>query len=171
MSYANMDHAGWVEMNNAAGKRMNAKRKPRRDAHGCTIGYSAAPDTLSPFQARTMDILGIVGGGIYNAPIAWGTVDWHHGNGVSVIWRGSLATFDFNRLTMLVMLCHMARIRCDVSPGGPLMLRLSFQQRAEAGGMADRHPNLPEAVDSIEGMISRSHRIRFEAEQVAGVAA
>ena len=30
MSYVNMDHAGWVEMNNAAGKRMNAKRKPRR---------------------------------------------------------------------------------------------------------------------------------------------
>jgi hypothetical protein len=89
MSYARMDHAAWVESNNAAANSLYAKRR----------AHKPAPEKLSPFQAKVMDICGMVGGGIYNAPINWEKVEW----GISerwpmmiVPWRdGRMSTFDF----------------------------------------------------------------------------
>ena len=145
MSYAQMDHAEWVESNNRAGKTYT--RKPKRDAHGNVIGFAQAPEKLSAFQARVMDIVGITYGGIYNAPITWETFDWNCCGGISFVVGQSSgwATFDFNRLTMLVFLCHEARVRADISNAGPRHFRLGFWQRSHEGGMARRHPNLDEA--------------------------
>ena len=108
MSYNRMDHAKWVEQNNQAANQIYGKRK----------SYKPAPEKLSAFQAKVMDICGMVGGGIYNAPINWNKVSWGTGNnhiGMFVPWRdGRMATFDFYPLTMLVLLCHEARIRCEI---------------------------------------------------------
>lgn len=163
MSYVEMDHAAWVRQNIAAVKR---HRKPtaherRRAADG--IGWFAAPDDLSPHQARIFDILGIVGGGIYNAPIVWETVDWQCGRGMSVVWRGGFATFDFDRLTLLVFLCHEARIRCEIDPHAPRHVKLYLHPRTDAGGMAQRHPNLQEAVDLFRRTVPDNHPITFAA--------
>lgn len=137
MSYHTMDHAGWVE-------------------RACRV-------TLNNFQRRVVDILGIVGGGIYNAPINNGKTDWNYGgDGVSVVWKDGMATWDMNRLTLLVFLCHLARIRCDLQSAGPRQLRLSFWQRKEEGGIAERHPDLAEAVAALESYLPADHRIRFE---------
>lgn len=162
MSYANMDHAGWVESNNAAGRR-NAKR-PKVDEHGRRIGFHAAPEKLTEFQAKVMDLLGMMAGGIYNASITWETVDWNFGgDGVSVVMypgRG-LSTFDFNTLTMFVLLCHAARIRGDISNAGPRRVRLSFWQRGTSGSVSKRHPNIAEAVAAFEEYLPADHRVRF----------
>jgi hypothetical protein len=136
MSYFDMDHAGWVR---AAKKR-----------------------ELTPFQARVMNICGIVGGGIYNAPIAWETVDWSYGGrGVSLIWKSSMATFDFPQLTWLVLLCHDARIRVEISSAAPRMLRLSFWQRADTGSVSQRHPSIEDALADVRELIPSTHSILY----------
>lgn len=168
MSYANMDHAGWVERNNAAGRR-NYK-KPKKDGHGRTIGYHGAPENLTPFQAKVMDLIGIMQGGIYNASVSWETVDWDYGvGGVSLVLSAGrgFSTFDYNSLTMFVLLCHAARIRGDISNAGPRRWRLSFWQRGEDGGMSRRHPNIQEAITTFEEYLPADHRLRWTAPEAA----
>ena len=159
MSYVNMDHAKWAEMNNAAGRR-NCK-KPKRDRDGFVVGYHAAPEKLTEFQSKVVNIIGIVGGGIYNAPVTWDTIDWNCGRGISLIWRGQLATFDFDRLTRLVFLCHDARIRASIDPAGPGILRLSFHERSHESGSLARHPDLAEAVAAHRAYVPADHSIAY----------
>lgn len=157
MSYAHMDHAAWVESNNAAANSLYAKRR----------AYKPAPEKLSPFQAKVMDICGMVGGGIYNAPIKWEKVEW----GVSerwpmmiVPWRdGRMSTFDFYPLTMLVLLCHEARIRCEIRAKSAGNFELMFSQRVHEGAMNARHPNIDEAVVAFRAYLPDNHRIIYRA--------
>lgn len=120
MSYNTMDHAKWMEDTLAAIRRHRAEKKPRKNA-------KPIPESLTEFQKRVVDILGIVGGGIYNAPIKPDAIDWDYGfGGISVVWvKPNMATFDYCQLTLLVFLSHVARIRVDISPSGPRAFRLS----------------------------------------------
>lgn len=151
-----MDHAEWVESNNAASNSLNRNRR----------SHKTMPETLTRFQAKVMDILGMVGGGIYNAPINWDRVQWGNGSafgGLFVPWRdGRLATFDFSGLTTLVMLCHEARIRCEIRAKAAGHFELSFFQRAHEGGMATRHPNIDEAVAAFREYLPVDHRIIYQ---------
>lgn len=163
MSYVNMDHAGWVQEQIDGWRRARAGRPLRRSDAKARLageGWPAAPERLSPFQARVFDIIGIVGGGIYNAPISWARVRWDWGGGVSVIWRGCLASWDFSDLTWLVLLCHEARIRVSIEPLARQYLRLAFHQRAGSGGIARRHPDLDEAVTDFYQRVPAGHPIR-----------
>src|ERR1019366_4528177 len=111
MSYMNMDHADWVQRQIPYAKK--SAKKPRRDKSGRTLGWYAAPDMLTPFQRRAFDVLGIVGGGIYNAPVIWESVDWVGPEMIGLLWgvEHGLGTWDFDGLTRFVFLCHTARIR------------------------------------------------------------
>lgn len=159
MSYVHMDHAGWVEANMGA-MRKQQRKPPRGDI---TRGPFACPEKLSPFQARVMNILGMVGGGIYNAPIPWDAVQWKGwgGDAMAVPWRASadLATFDSAGLTTLVFLCHEARIRCSIRNRGVNHLLLCFWQRETEGGMGRRHPSLNEAVAAFRAYLPADHSI------------
>lgn len=154
-TYQTMDHAGWVEENNKAANSMYGKRK----------GYRPAPEKLTEFQAKVMDICGMVFGGIYNAPIRWETVEWRYGSGGLSLKTGDhgFATFDFSKLTSLVFLCHEARIRCEIEASANRYFRLSFWQRQPTGAMHDRHPNLEEAVNSFRAYLPVDHRIIYRA--------
>lgn len=157
-----MDHAKWMQDNIDACKRIFAKGKKRPKY--------PLPDKLSPFQERVCDILGIVGGGIYNAPIpSPDLIDWDHGfNGVSVTWSNrGLATFDYGPLTTLVFLCHEARIRCEIEAVSPRRFRLTFWQRTHDGGMARRHPNLDEAVAAFRAYMPGDHRIYYKTPEAS----
>lgn len=170
MSYVNMDHAAWVQRNVAAskGQKMLAADKRRLAEHR---GWFAAPDELTPFQRRAFDILGIVGNGIYNAPISWDTVYWHP-RMLSVSWRKTMATFDFTALTQFVFLCHDARIRGDIGPRGRY-LEIHLSERAAEGAINQRHPNLEEAVEAWRTLLPGDHPIMFRApaQVEAGAAA
>lgn len=152
MSYQHMDHAGWVESDNAARNRMFARRK----------GYRPAPETLTPHQAKAMDILGMVYGGIYNAPISWEKTDWSAGRGLFVTVRDShMATFDFHRLTALVFLCHEARVRAEITAKARGYFEIGFWPRIATGSMAERHPSLEEAVAQFREYLPADHRIIY----------
>lgn len=152
-----MDHAAWLESHNNATNAQNARSRKKWKPE-------PLPETLSDFQRRVADILGMTGGGIYNAPISYDTIRWRHGwNGVSVTWLGYMATFDRGDLTMLVLLCHEARIRLEISPAGPHRLRLSFWQRKGDGGNSQRHPSIDEAVASFREYLPEGHRVRYRA--------
>lgn len=158
MSYQDMDHGGWVENNNAAGNRMYRNRK----------GYKPKPESLTPFQGRVMDILGMVCGGIYNAPISWDKVEWNNGGGIFVTLRDDgFSTFDFYKLTALVFLCHEARIRCEISAKARGYFELGFWQRSHEGGMGRRHPNLDEAMEAFRAYLPPDHSIIYSTERGA----
>ncbi len=164
MSYLNMDHASWVQRNVAAsknGKMLAADRRRLAERRG----WFAAPDELNPFQRRAFDILGIVGNGIYNAPISWDTVYWHP-RMIQVSWRRDMATFDYIALTQFVFLCHDARIRGSIGPRGRY-LDVHLSERAPAGAMHDRHPNLEEAVAAWRAELPADHPIIYRAPLVA----
>lgn len=154
-----MDHAAWVESNNAAANKIYAKRR----------SYKPAPEKLTPFQAKVMDICGMVGGGIYNAPINWEKVNWGTGarwSVVSIPWRdGRMSTFDFFPLTLLVLLCHEARIRCEIRAKTAGYFELSFSPRSHEGDMAVRHPNIDEAVTAFRQYLPADHRIIYRVEE------
>lgn len=149
-----MDHAGWVEENNKAYNKINAKRR----------AWKPVPEKLNRFQAKVMDILGMVGGGIYNAPINWEKVVWSFGGrGLSVPWRdGRMATFDYYALTNLVLLCHEARIRCEVRAKAAGHFELVFFQRSHEGDIARRHPNIVEAVAAFREYLPADHPIIYQ---------
>ncbi len=146
MKYARMDHAAWVEgsiLKTTKGK----------------AAINRPPASLSPFQARVMDILGIVGGGIYNAPIAWPTVEWGGDyGGLFVSWSGSMSTHDSAALSCLVFLCHEARIRCEIAAGRPGYFRLGFWPGAADGSICS---NLSEAVAAFRGSLPTDHPILY----------
>ncbi len=162
MGYDNMDHAKWAQSNIAAGKRIVAKKKRRKDN---TRGFAAAPDELSPFHCKVMTILGIVGGGIYNAPIVWDKIQWKDvGRGIIVPWWGNLSTFDFRNLTDLVLLCHASRIRCSIHPHGFRHVALMFHPRDDGDDTCSRHPDISEAVNRFNARFPADHHIRFQKE-------
>ena len=168
MSYANMDHAGWVQ-NQITCMKPRKSTKRQRDAAAEHKGWLAAPDQLNAFQRRAFDILGIVGNGIHNCPISWKALVWHP-RFIIAPWFGHLATWDFKGLTRLVLLCHDARIRGQISPCGPHLLYIALHERAANGPISVRHPSLAEAVADHRKEISEQHAIYYQHAPAAEVA-
>lgn len=158
-SYASMNHAAWVEAQISPSRT----GKPNKDSFGRVVGWHAAPEKLNRFQARCMDILGMVFGGIYNAPIIWNRVDWQ-GNALHLPLKTgqSFATWDYGNLTRLVFLAHVARIRIDLQIHGRCFM-IGMWPRSHEGGSSERHPSLSEAVHEFNGTyLPAGHRVRYE---------
>ncbi|GAA3271335.1 hypothetical protein [Sphingomonas yabuuchiae] len=71
---------------------------------------------------------------------------------------------------MLVLLCHEARIRCEITARAAGHFRFAFHQRVHEGGMAARHPSIDEAVAAFRRYLPDDHRIIYrapDAEQAA----
>lgn len=133
--YAQHDSAEWV-----------------RDNIGCSKPEKWGknlPTEFNVFQATVLNILGIVGRGIYNAPILWPKTEWASWY-VRVIWGRyhELATADGWELTRLVYLCHETRIRCSISGGVGSSLSLLFHDRENCpkGSSARHHDNMDEML-------------------------
>lgn len=169
MSYVNMDHASWVARNIEGHKRMKATAREQRAAAD-NKGWHAAPDVMTPFHRRAFDILGIVGNGIYNAPIAWSGIVWYPRQ-IIVPWRNGLGTWDFMELTRLVFLCHQARIRGYIEPGAPRHLNIWLSERTHEGDIARRHPNLDEAVAEWLKEVPADHPIVYRLPETNSEAA
>lgn len=60
------------------------------------------------------------------------------------------ATFDFDRLTRLVVMAHDRCIRVELVPSGPRMLGIVMHKRhSREGGMQERHPTIETAILTI----------------------
>ena len=104
------------------------------------------PSKLGPLVA---DILGQVFAGIYH--IDRGSTlrkpYWHAEEYIEVNVPGSLATYDSNELTMLVLACHEQAVRLEIRSGGPGRVKLCFSPRTHgAASRMHRHPTPEEAV-------------------------
>jgi hypothetical protein len=171
MSYFNMDHADWVQSNITAIRRhadqwtASAKRRATN-----RTGWEGAPKSLLQWQCQAFDVLGIAGGGIYNAPINWNRVEWSD-RALSLTWARSLATWDFRQLTLLVFGMHTARLRCEIDAAARGYFRFHISPRRPDGGMADRHPDLDEAVTAWNASIPKDHPLRAPRDTEQGNAA
>ena len=169
MSYAFMDHAKWMEDNIAASKRikMTAQDKKRLAQ---SRGWYAAPDKLNGFQRRAVTLLGIVGNGIYNAPINWETAYWGH-KCLIVSWGRELSTWDFCGLTQAVFLAHDAAIRFSVSAHTFRELQISLHEREpQEGGVppsCNGHPTLEQAHGRHRLVFGPDHHIHWRPEESA----
>lgn len=136
-AYAQMDSAGWVQ------------KQYKRE--------------MSSLGREVAQILGVVGGGIYNAPINIDRVNWYDSSwGVHVYWRGTLANWDSPALALLLIECHHRMIRVEIEPGNMQGLRLVFHKReSRDGGMAERLPTLA----TIEAMVDAWYAPKSKGEK------
>ena len=116
----------------------------------------------SPLGRKVADILGNVYLGIYHMhdmdPIGFERIDWEddHHIVVQIAENGGLATADMPRLTNLVIACHDAAVRCEISPFSQKRLELMFHQRKRTGGMGERHPTIEEQIQIYRKHIASS---------------
>lgn len=167
MSYINMNHADWVQSEIIASKPRATKGDKRKAAEH-SKGWAAAPDELNDFQKRAFNILGIVGGGIYNAPIAWDSVYWRPKT-IGCSWYKGFGTFDFQELTRFVFLCHEARIRGYIAALAPRYLNIMLTERDAEGSMCARHPNLDEAIAAFRAEFPADHSIAYRKEKTEAI--
>jgi hypothetical protein len=109
-------------------------------------------ENMSAFGERVADLLGDLFEGIYHLEnSALRKVEWERDEWMSVTLYGSMATFDGNLLTRLVVLCHDRMIRAEVKGAGPGYLKVSFSPRTvrEGGEYWKRHPTMEGAVEAI----------------------
>jgi hypothetical protein len=165
MSHALRDHAAWLQ--NECRKFTNKWRQAHsRHANDTPPPPDIMPPKLTKFQRKVADIIGMMGGGIENVPINWEKASWDWAKdpnkGFACVYQNTLATWDFNQLTLLVFLCHEARIRCEITGHAANMIKLSFLSRASRGDMKTAHPNLDEAVKWFkERYLPADHRIIY----------
>lgn len=169
-----MDHAGWLQEQLTRQKKSILQRKLTKKEQGYAnegCGWAAAPDVLNDFERRAINMIGTVGSGIYNAPIAWNRVYWASDRrAIGFPWRygHELATWDFNQLTMLVLLCHEARIRGSIGPG-MRELQISLHERTHIKNPKPNkwddyghiHPNLEEVVKYFRYCKPLNHPITY----------
>ena len=132
---------------------------------------------MSPLGCEVANILGQVWAGLYHLDErALERADWSDLRWISVIIRHQdLATWDFNHLTQLVVLCHDRMIRMSIEGCGPRATRLSFWQRtSRTGSSSSRMPTIEEHVDMIrkahgDVLPIRMHPTPQNETEVAGV--
>ncbi len=105
--------------------------------------------TCSPLGREVANVLGYVGGGIYNAPIKPHKIDWTQTGYIEVAWRGELANWDHFGLTALWVEAARRCLRVSIRGCGPNYLKILFHQRTMRDG------GVMEALPDAESMIRR----------------
>lgn len=114
-----------------------------------------APD-ISKFGVIVADILGQAFEGIYHISdeCFHKRVQWYNDRRIVIVIGRYLSTFDDDKLTRLVLLCHAHAVRMSIEGAANGYLRLIFTPRErEAKSSWDRHPTLRQAVISLQPTI------------------
>ncbi|MCK9570813.1 hypothetical protein M0R72_17825 [Candidatus Pacearchaeota archaeon] len=72
-----------------------------------------------------------------------------YGDGWSMSHIGSVATFDFDDLTRLVLLAHEKCIRAQIEQGGPNRVKIAIWKREREGSLFERHPTIEQAIEAF----------------------
>lgn len=67
--------------------------------------------------------------------------------------RGDIASYDFSKLTKLVVLAHDMCIRVSIMPNSARTVKIAVHKREREGSQSKRHPTLEEAVAKIREFI------------------
>ena len=77
-----------------------------------------------------------------------GVREWGLGWYVNAHAGAGFATYDFDKLTRFVLLCHDRCVRGEIAPAGPVRIRLMIHQRERGtGSIMSQHPTIEEAVE------------------------
>ena len=103
---------------------------------------------MSPLGETVANLLGHVFLGIYHLHTgALRNVDWSNNHHIQFIYRGELATFDFNSLTALVVFAHDEMMRVSIEGCGPDYMRLMFHQRkSRTGSICEKCPTIEKHI-------------------------
>lgn len=82
-------------------------------------------------------------GGDHHLPNVY---EW--GMGICISVHGDISTFDWDRLTYLLLIAHRYRIRIEISSSGPRAVRVIAHRRKAEGTQSVRHPELTDLVES-----------------------
>lgn len=77
------------------------------------------------------------------------------GDGIAITYRGDLSTFDFDRLTSLVLLAHLHCVRISIGAASPREVRIIVHRRKPEGNLMQRHPSLEE----LKARITRTQQV------------
>jgi hypothetical protein len=105
----------------------------------------------SALGKEVADILGQVWKGLYH--LDEDKIDWENDRYIEVNMVEDLSTWDFNRLTELVVLCHDRAIRMSINKCNFSCLKLIFHKRSRTGDITQRHPKMEEAIELIRSAI------------------
>ncbi|WP_342361353.1 hypothetical protein [Terrarubrum flagellatum] len=132
-----MSAADWVENHLSAGK--------------------AERFVLTEFQRKAVEVLTTGLGAPWNVSLNWTRVDWWYGRGVAfVVSYRTLATYDNDSLTRLVIAAHDRLVRVEISAVAPSRLRVAMWPRTGREGLLhERHPTMEQAIESLRGVNRR----------------
>lgn len=68
------------------------------------------------------------------------------GRGWEVRHYGTLATFDFDELTRLVLMAHEKCIRVEITPCNFRLIKIRIHKRVRDGNSMRRHPTLEQVL-------------------------
>lgn len=132
--------------------------------------FHIVPSALGELVAN---ILGYVGGGLYNCPIDLRKVDWTRQTFIEVVWSGDLTNWDDSSLSRLWVLCHRNMVRIQIGAtvtesferndygGEPIVshtpeLLLGFHKReTREGSLMDRLPDCEDMIKDIDDDFER----------------
>ncbi len=82
--------------------------------------------------------------------------EWGAGIKLNTTYTNTLASYDYNGLTRLIVMAHDRMIRAEIVPSGPGMLGIVLHKRHKREGrMHERHPTLEDHVKQIRGGLDK----------------
>lgn len=118
---------------------------PLTDAY--TWIESGTKKPVGEFGKAVATIIGRAWKGIYHLESVLKS-DWSDERRIEVLVYGGLSTFDFDHLSILVILCHDACIRLEVNPCNFSNIKLVFYARMEReGSISCRVPTIDDAIE------------------------
>jgi hypothetical protein len=174
-SYINNDAGRWVQSNLLASISHKPTKRESQLADEYRGWFGAAklltpPEggqpQLNEFHHKAFRIVGVVGGGIYNAPIAWHLIHWSRRQIIiNWTWGDGFGTFDFMKLSYLFLLCHTARIRGYIAAHSRKTVELWLSERVHEGQMHQRHPNLEQVMDDFATWCPDNHMVAYPGDR------
>lgn len=121
------------------------------NSHGAGAGWlQGCGKPFSPFGAVVADLCWDLFSGLYHIQRAALKADWSDPDYVVVCVNASnWSTFDTDRLTKFVFLCHHYCVRGEIDAAAHNYFWLGFSPRDPMGNFYHRHPSLEEAVESF----------------------
>jgi len=122
------------------------------DYQGAEYIRGAICKDISPLGIEVANILGQAWAGIYHLEheIRHKRTHWENPHWIEIVIYGGLATWDFNQLTQLVVLCHDRAIRLEINGAANGYLKLMFHPRKRKGlSIYSKHPTLEENTKLI----------------------
>lgn len=119
------------------------------------VAASLDAKDMSPLGVAVADLLETWAFGIYHLDRGeLLRVEWSNPSHLEMRHYGSMATFDDDKLTRLVLLAHERCVRVQIEPRSNRYLTIRFHARVRAVGrvlqMWERHPDVAEMVQRFK---------------------